>query len=321
MKKRSAILSALGVLVLALVLTSISCSGDESPPETAKLDLAGIISQDGILQEGAVHVSADGRLRVEVSSGSTVLTAEGSPLQSIEVHEIADPPSPGSGALIMGVVYDLRPDGATFDPPAEATIRYDSTLIPAGVLQDSLMIAFYNIATGEWVALPSTVDTVGQTVVAAIGHLTQFALYYSGPAATPAASPLPSSTPVATVPPTPAPISTLSRTSTPSSTPSPTLALTPVPVYGGFSAPPPIPPITPSPAPTPTPYLPEVPRISAEELKAMLDTGLNVVIIDSRSAYDYEQSRIAGAISMPLGEMSGPYSDLDPYDEIVTYCT
>ena len=86
---------------------------------------------------------------------------------------------------------------------------------------------------------------------------------------------------------------------------------------------------TPTPAPTPTPpgtelppssYLPKIPRISAEEVKAKSDAGVNLVIIDSRSETSYAQSHIAGAISIPVSVMVEPYSDLGSYDEIITYC-
>ncbi len=86
---------------------------------------------------------------------------------------------------------------------------------------------------------------------------------------------------------------------------------------------------TSTPALTPTPpgtelppssYLPEIPRISAEEVKAKSDAGVNLVIIDSRSETSYAQSHITGAISIPVSIMAEPYSDLDSYDEIITYC-
>jgi rhodanese-related sulfurtransferase len=70
----------------------------------------------------------------------------------------------------------------------------------------------------------------------------------------------------------------------------------------------------------PSSYLPEVPRISAEEVKTKLDGGINLVIIDSRSKSSYDQSHIKGAISIPMSTMAEPYSDLDSYDEIITYC-
>jgi hypothetical protein len=65
----------------------------------------------------------------------------------------------------------------------------------------------------------------------------------------------------------------------------------------------------------------EVPRIGIEEVKAKLDAGANLVIVDSRDKISYERSHIAGAISLPRPTMAEPYSDLDGYDEIITYCS
>ena len=70
----------------------------------------------------------------------------------------------------------------------------------------------------------------------------------------------------------------------------------------------------------PSSYLPEVQRISVEEVKAKLDTGINIVIVDSRSKDDYELTHIVGAISLPITTMAEPYNDLDGYHEIMTYC-
>ncbi|MEE8373323.1 MAG: rhodanese-like domain-containing protein [Dehalococcoidia bacterium] len=87
---------------------------------------------------------------------------------------------------------------------------------------------------------------------------------------------------------------------------------------------------TPGASPTGTPpaggvpsssFLPEVPRIYVDEVKARLDAGSNIVIIDARSASSYDWSHIAGAISLPLGDIAGRYSYLDKYDEIITYCS
>ena len=75
-----------------------------------------------------------------------------------------------------------------------------------------------------------------------------------------------------------------------------------------------------APVVSPDSSLPEVARVSVEALKAELDAGANLVIVDSRSESEYDQSHIAGAISVPSGTMAEPYSDLDGYDEIVTYC-
>lgn len=84
-------------------------------------------------------------------------------------------------------------------------------------------------------------------------------------------------------------------------------------------------------APTGTP---EAPLITADELKAQLDAGVSIAIVDSRSASYYEESHIPGAVSIPLRDMlDGDHDPLPPeeiallfgylrsYDRIVTYCT
>ncbi|MFC1913445.1 rhodanese-like domain-containing protein [Chloroflexota bacterium] len=56
-------------------------------------------------------------------------------------------------------------------------------------------------------------------------------------------------------------------------------------------------------------------------MKAKLDAGASIIIIDSRPGIDYNESHIFPSISMPLADMAEPYSDLDRYEEIITYCT
>ncbi len=66
-----------------------------------------------------------------------------------------------------------------------------------------------------------------------------------------------------------------------------------------------------------------VPRITVQELKAKLDRGEGVVIIDTRTGRDYTDSKIKikGAIRIPLVQMENRYGELPADKEIVTYCT
>ncbi len=72
-------------------------------------------------------------------------------------------------------------------------------------------------------------------------------------------------------------------------------------------------------APIPSP--PDIPRVSPGEVKALLDAGSNLVIVDTRSGEEYERTHIAGAVSIPLEEAAQRYRELQGYDEVVTYCT
>jgi 3-mercaptopyruvate sulfurtransferase SseA len=81
--------------------------------------------------------------------------------------------------------------------------------------------------------------------------------------------------------------------------------------------------------PTPTPVqtvLPQteadVPRVTAEEAKAALETGA-AIIVDVRDADAYAASHISGAVSIPLDEIENDPAavGLNKEQWIITYCT
>jgi rhodanese-related sulfurtransferase len=67
------------------------------------------------------------------------------------------------------------------------------------------------------------------------------------------------------------------------------------------------------------PY-PDVPRISVNETKERLDSGI-AIVIDVRSAQEYAEAHIPSALSIPLDELQSRYQELPPDAEIITYCT
>ena len=66
-----------------------------------------------------------------------------------------------------------------------------------------------------------------------------------------------------------------------------------------------------------------VPRITVQELKAKMDKGEDVVIIDVRAGREYEDSKIKikGAIRISIVKLEDRSSELPRDKEIVTYCT
>ncbi|MFC2014634.1 rhodanese-like domain-containing protein [Chloroflexota bacterium] len=66
--------------------------------------------------------------------------------------------------------------------------------------------------------------------------------------------------------------------------------------------------------------LTKIPRISVEEVKAKMDAGINLIILDSRPKKDYENDHIAGAISISAPTMADYFDDVKGYDWIITYC-
>lgn len=87
----------------------------------------------------------------------------------------------------------------------------------------------------------------------------------------------------------------------------------------------PSPPV-PSPAPTLTQAVTQinshddVPRITAQELKRLLDAG-QAVAFDARGKRSFDQKHIAGAISLPQNQVAARLDEL-PADKLaVFYCT
>ncbi len=143
--------------------------------------------------------SPDGNAIAGVAAGTTARTRDGLPLTTITVTPMANPPAPPSGSNIIGIVYEFGPTGATFNPPITLTLRYDPNKIPSGVPETSLIMAFYDPNSGQWVPLANCVVNSGtHTVSALVSHFTTFAVIPSAPAV--ANSPVPGAASTALVP-------------------------------------------------------------------------------------------------------------------------
>jgi hypothetical protein len=78
--------------------------------------------------------------------------------------------------------------------------------------------------------------------------------------------------------------------------------------------------ITPTATPVPTPASAEqVPRITPQELQALMDSGKGVIVLDTRSREAYDEKHIAGALSMPSIDMDTRYTELPRDKELVLY--
>lgn len=66
-----------------------------------------------------------------------------------------------------------------------------------------------------------------------------------------------------------------------------------------------------------------IPRITVEELKARLDGGREIVILDVRSRRSYEASdrKIKGAVRIAPDEINARAGELPAGREIAAYCT
>ena len=65
----------------------------------------------------------------------------------------------------------------------------------------------------------------------------------------------------------------------------------------------------------------EVPRLTAEELKKLLDAGEEIVVADTRGKTSYDYQHLAGAISVPENEVNSHLNELPKNKDIVFYCS
>lgn len=66
-----------------------------------------------------------------------------------------------------------------------------------------------------------------------------------------------------------------------------------------------------------------VPRITKEELKAKMDKGQDVIVLDVRTGRSYDGSnvKIKGAMRIAPDDVETRYTELTKDREIITYCT
>ena len=63
----------------------------------------------------------------------------------------------------------------------------------------------------------------------------------------------------------------------------------------------------------------QVPRISAQELRALMQDAADLVVVDVRKVESFNEHRLPGAISIPKAELDQRYSVLGPEQGVVFY--
>lgn len=147
------------------------------PPGTT--DVRGMVTTAGVFLEPVTATSEDELCTLTIPEGTVGLTEELEPIDEITVVVMDEPPDPPEDAHVVGLTYDLGPDGATFEPAITLTFSYDPADIPEG--KDVLVVAYYDEIAEAWVYLEGEVDTVNNTITASVSHFTTFAVIGRAP--------------------------------------------------------------------------------------------------------------------------------------------
>ncbi len=155
------------------------------------VNVSAVVTVEGVFTEEVVAESFDKVWRLTIAEGTRGLTKDKQPLSQITMVELKEPPPPPAGSNIIGLAYDYGPVGATFEPPVTLTyIKYDPSLIPEGVAEENLLIAYYNEDAGRWIELDSVVDTKAKTISAKVSHFTAFNVFWFPPVVPPVVLPV-----------------------------------------------------------------------------------------------------------------------------------
>jgi transcriptional regulator with XRE-family HTH domain len=168
--------------------------GGASPgPAPGTTPVNNVVNNNGVFTAPVAASSTDGNVDLTIPQGTVGKTSDGQPLSEISITKVASPPVlPGTtpvtnaqgvqvstvgNTTMVGLPYDLGPDGATFNPAITMTFTYDPAGLPAGFAETNLTIAYYNESTHSWVTLSDiTIDPVTNTITAKIDHFTDFAV-------------------------------------------------------------------------------------------------------------------------------------------------
>lgn len=156
-----------------------------APPVVVLPDVtlaASYVTEEGVFTRDVTAQSEDNKVVLTINKGTVAKAKVGAPISQLSATGMAEPPLAPVDSSIVGLAYDLGPDGTTFTPPITLTFTYDPVDIPEGVSEGDLVIAMWDEAAAERLVLDGfTVDPVTHTITALVSHFTPFAVIAPAP--------------------------------------------------------------------------------------------------------------------------------------------
>ena len=132
----------------------------------------------GIARDPVIIASADHGASLFVDAGTEALDGMHEPLTLATAQEVPTGSVPampgGAGIRFTGMVYDMGPDGATFNPPATISFAVPDNQWDGNT---QYSIRSYSTQTGSWDEIPTTVDAGNRIVSGQVSHLCLFGLF------------------------------------------------------------------------------------------------------------------------------------------------
>jgi thioredoxin 1 len=191
-----------GIFILLSLLVAVSCSSGSTPSTASSpaheiavyLSNSSIgsllITDQGRLVNKSQIKSSDGMIILSLDSGTGLLGANNTPLQSIKVAIDPNVPVPPKDAEIIGPIIDIQPQDGIVSPSLKLTLNYDVSALPPGASENDIWIYAYNRDTGEMMRYKD-VDTTAKRVTTTISRLGKYSVLASTHPVSPASSPTP----------------------------------------------------------------------------------------------------------------------------------
>jgi hypothetical protein len=177
-------------LSICLLLT-VSCrtppatipeaNGEELTTYQLEINLLGTgheatVDSQGKVKTSAQATSADGTVGLSIDKDTIILDEDGKPIQLIQATIDPNPPPLPEDATKVGPVYDLTPNGATFNPPIKLTLTYEPKELPEGLSENDVYIACYE--DGKWEMLRyKQVDTGSHRIATQLDHFAKYGVF------------------------------------------------------------------------------------------------------------------------------------------------
>lgn len=146
--------------------------GGAPAAETGVTKVSTAVTSDGRFFRDVTAESTDDKVALDIAKDTIGKTKDGRSLSEISITEMATPPAPPANTSIIGLTYNMGPDGATFAPPITITFTYNPDTVPKGA---DLTLAVWD--GSKWVELTGcTVNPVTHTITAPVSHFTAFTI-------------------------------------------------------------------------------------------------------------------------------------------------
>lgn len=133
-------------------------------------------NNNGVFMIDATVKSDDGLVMLNISEGVTAQTGDKKVLKTIKIIPIESPAVALPNGKLIGKVYEITPEGASFVPSITLAIFYSLDDLTEDIDRQRLNIVFFNSDTLQWEIVPSLVNQADSYVTGNINHFSIFTI-------------------------------------------------------------------------------------------------------------------------------------------------